>query len=124
MSRDGVTCCGSTPTGYVIRTLNVAGSITVIELPSEFGTYTRSGMERRRARMPPVAAAYTFTFPRCDDNWDGVRDDRDTDGVVMLDDPAPDGFEPPAEQAARPIVIAIEAARSHTEVRRGVFTAQ
>ena len=38
MSRDGVTCCGSTPTGYEKRTLNVLGSITETVFPIELGT--------------------------------------------------------------------------------------
>ena len=89
MSREGVTCCGSWPTGYEKRTLNVFGSMTEIVFPIEFGTYTRSGIDCSRGKMPPVAAAYTFTpagelfgaggFDR-DDDEDG--DDEDFDALV------------------------------------------
>jgi hypothetical protein len=107
-------------------TLNVAGSITLIVFPIEFGTYTRVGIDRRRARIPPVAAAYTFTPPAEDDETGGVEGARDEGaGVVFADDDAAVGRPFPVEHddAIMPSDTRTKAARNAIEERRG-FTGE
>jgi hypothetical protein len=107
-------------------TLNVTGSITLIVFPIEFGTYTRVGIDRRRARIPPVAAAYTFTPPAGDDETGGVEGRREeAAGLVLDDDDAAAGRPFPVEHAdaIRPSETRIRAARNRAEVRRG-FTGE
>lgn len=106
-------------------TLSVAGSITLIVFPIEFGTYTRSGIDRRRARIPPVAAAYTFTPPAGDDET-GVEGPREEEaGVVFADDDAAVGRPFPVEHAdaIRPSDTITKAARNAIDERRG-FTGE
>src|SRR5438067_985170 len=101
MSRDGVTCCGSWPTGYEKRTLKVFGSMTEIVFPIEFGTYTRSGIDCRRGRMLPVAAAYTLTFEPvvCAGLAAGELDLPADEDAGLFELPAPVGVAFPAEHA-------------------------
>ena len=54
-SQEGMTCCGSLPTGKERITLYVLGSITLTELLFEFGTYsTRIIFYYRTQRIGPV----------------------------------------------------------------------